>query len=70
MEIVLIMLVGILELLAFVIGARVGQKVVKNEEIEIPTPRKVYKNFKNEKKSQEMQSELEKNLKAIDEYRG
>lgn len=70
MEILLILLVGGLELLAFLIGARVGQKTVRNEEIQIPTPRKIYKEIKDEKKAEEIQSELEKDLKAINDYQG
>ena len=70
MNILLILLVGGLELLAFLVGAIVGQKTVRNEEIKIPTPRKIYKEIKQEKKEQELQSELEKDWKAINDYQG
>ena len=70
MEILLIVLVAFIELLAFIIGVRIGQKVAKNEEIVIPTPRKIIKEIKEEKKTEVKQKELEANLKAIDEYEG
>lgn len=70
MEIILILLMGGLELLAFLVGARVGQKVVNKEEIKIPTPRSVIKEIKEEKQVEEKQHELDKALKAIDDYQG
>ena len=70
MEVLLIMLVAFIELLAFIIGARIGQKVAKGEEIVIPTPHKIIKEIKEEKKTEVKQKELEANLKAIDEYEG
>lgn len=36
MEILLVLAIGIMNITCFVVGARLGQKVAKNEKIEIP----------------------------------
>jgi cell division protein FtsB len=69
---ILILLVGILELLAFFIGVKVAQKVNKNEDIELPTmnPIKAYHEHQEQKVNQEEQERLEKIKQNIDNYDG
>lgn len=57
----LIGIVGTMNILCFFIGARIGQKVVKNEPIAIKTPTEVIKEkieTKAAKREQEKQDEL------------
>lgn len=69
---ILILLVGILELLAFLVGVKVAQKVNKDEEIELPSinPVKAYQEHQERKKNQDEQEELNKILQNIDNYDG
>lgn len=71
MEIILILVVGILNIGCFFIGAKVGQKVVKGEEIEIPAPHpfKAYREAQNRKQAEreaERNAILMQNIEAYD----
>lgn len=70
--VILVMLMGGLNLLAFLIGARVGQKVVNKEPVELPTinPLALYKEHKENKEMQRQQEENNANLYNIDVYDG
>ena len=63
MEILLIVSIGIMNILCFFVGAKIGQKVVNKETIEMPNlnPLKAIDNAKQEKKER-------KEKEAEDEY--
>jgi len=71
--IILVVLMGLMNLLAFLIGAKTGQKVQKGETIELPkikTPVQIIDEFK-EKKETEKQREIEKtNWENVNNYDG
>lgn len=71
--ILLVLLMGVLNLLAFLVGARTAQKVQKNETIELPkikSPVQFVDEFR-EKKETDKQREIEKtNWDNINNYRG
>jgi queuine/archaeosine tRNA-ribosyltransferase len=70
--IILLLLVGGMELLAFLIGARVGQKVVNKEPIELPTinPVTLYKEHKEKEEMNKEQEKLNTMLDNINNYDG
>lgn len=57
MDILLVLIVGIMNILCFFIGAKIGQKVSKGETIETPNP---IKTIRSEIDSYEQRKELEK----------
>ena len=63
--ILLVIAIGVMCLLCFIVGAKIGQKTVKGEDIELPTvnPVKVVRNYQEEA---EARKEIEK-LKIIEE---
>jgi hypothetical protein len=70
--IILVMLMGGMNLLAFLIGARVGQKVVNNEPVELPTinPITLYKEHKDKEEMSKEQEKLNTMLDNINNYDG
>lgn len=68
--IILILLVGGLNLLAFLIGARVGQKVVNKEPIELPSPVTIYREHKEKAEARVEQERLNVMLENINNYTG
>ena len=72
--IILILSIGIMNILCFFIGAKVGQKVVKGEDIKLPDPIKAIEEKKDTwefKKEQEEEKErLKIQLENIDNYNG
>jgi hypothetical protein len=70
--IILVMLMGVMNLLAFLIGARVGQKVVNKEPIELPTvnPITLYKEHKEQVSMSKEQDRLNTMLDNINNYDG
>lgn len=70
--IILVMLMGVMNLLAFLIGARVGQKVVNKEPIELPTinPITLYKEHKDKEEMSKEQEKLNTMLDNINNYDG
>lgn len=73
MEIVLTCTVfGVFLCFAFFLGAKVGQTVVQNKTIEMPTlnPIKKIKEYKQTKKQQEEIDELNKLMQNVDIYDG
>ena len=70
--IVLILLVGVLNLLAFLVGAKVGQKVVNKEPVELPTinPITLYKEHKEKEEMSKEQEKLNTMLDNINNYDG
>lgn len=65
-----ILLVGILNIVCFFLGAKIGQKVANNEPIETPTlnPFKAYQEHIEQKEVQDEMDKLEKTLANIDNY--
>lgn len=57
MDILLVLIVGIMNILCFFIGAKIGQKVSKGETIETPNPVKA---IRSELDSYEQRKELER----------
>ena len=72
--IILVLSIGIMNILCFFIGAKVGQKVVKGEDIKLPNPIKAIEETKDTwefKKEQEEENErLKIQLENIDNYNG
>lgn len=72
MEIILILVVGILNIGCFFIGAKVGQKVVKGEPIEIPSlnPMKAYREAQDRKQAEREAERNEMIMQNIEVYDG
>ena len=73
MEALLIMLsVGFLNIACFIVGAKVGQTVVKGEKITTPNlnPLKAYREREARKLSAQEQDKLNKVLRNIERYDG
>jgi hypothetical protein len=73
--ILLIAVVGFICALCFVLGAKVGQKVVKGEEIETPkisalNPLKMYEEHKEKEEAKKEMDKLEVILGNIERYDG
>lgn len=70
--IILITLVGGLELLAFLIGARTAQKLHKGEVIELPNinPMEAYRERREQREANKEQEIDKANLENINNYRG
>ena len=65
-----ILLVSILNIVCFFVGAKIGQKVANNEPIETPNinPLQTYKKRIEQKEIQDEMDKLEKTLANIDNY--
>jgi hypothetical protein len=61
-----------LNVTCFLVGAMVGQKVVKGEKIELPkvNPMEIYKEHQEKKAVEEEKSKLDTILKNIERYDG
>lgn len=72
MEVLLIAVVAATNIACFVIGARVGQKVQKNEPIELPSidPFKAHAEREAQKKAKAEQERLEAILRNVEAYDG
>ena len=72
MELLTILAIGTLNIVCFFVGAKVGQKVVKGEEIKIPAinPMQYYQEYKDKKEAEAEKSKIETILKNIDRYDG
>lgn len=73
METILIILsVGIMNILCFFIGARVGQKVVNKEEVKLPNinPITAVKEYEAKKEVEKADEQYKKDLEAINNYNG
>lgn len=70
--IILVLLMGGLNLLAFLIGARTAQKVDKGEEITLPSinPMEIYRKREEQRENDEKQKEHETNMYNINNYTG
>lgn len=72
MEVLLIATVGTLCIVCFFIGAKVGQKASKGEEITVPTinPIKAIQEHQNKKAAEKEQSKIETIMQNIEKYDG
>ena len=76
METMLLVLeIGILCIVCFFIGARVGQKVVKGDEIKVPSisklnPINIYKEHQEKEETEKEKNKLETILRNIERYDG
>ena len=70
--VLLVLLMGVMNLLAFLIGARTAQKAEKGEEIKLPTinPKQIYKEHKEDQEAIKEQERLNTILENIDNYKG
>ena len=69
---ILIAVIGALCIVCFFVGAKVGQKVVKGEEIKMPNlnPIAAVKNYEERKEQEEIEKTYKENMEAIDNYKG
>lgn len=72
MEITLVLVVGALCVVCFIVGAKVGQKVVKGEPVELPNvdPFKAYREHEARKAQREEQERIDTVLRNIERYNG
>ena len=72
MEILLLAVLAASNILCFLIGARVGQKVIKGEEVQLPMidPLKVYREHQDRKEVQAEQDRIEAILQNVEAYNG
>lgn len=73
MEVLLIAVVGTLNIACFFIGAKVGQTVVKDKEIEMPeikSPMKLYQEHQDKKEAEKEKNKLDVILQNIERYDG
>lgn len=72
MEVLLLMVMGVTNIVCFVIGAKVGQAVSKGEKIETPTvnPLKAYREHEAKKAAQAEQDKVAVIMSNIEAYNG
>ena len=72
MEALLLLVMGATNILCFMIGAKVGQKVVKGEEVKLPTidPMKAYREHQERKEAQAQQDRMDVIAHNVDVYDG
>lgn len=72
MEVLLLLVMGAVNIACFMIGARVGQKVTKGEEIKLPTvnPMELVQEQREKRAAQEERNKLETILRNIESYDG
>lgn len=72
MEVLLLAVTGALNIVCFIVGAKVGQKVSKGEIVEIPTvnPLKAVKESRARKAVEQEQDKINKILRNIERYDG
>lgn len=72
MEALLLAVMALSNILCFVIGARVGQKVVKGEEVELPKidPMQAVRDHRAKKEAEMEQERFNAILRNIDNYDG
>jgi hypothetical protein len=72
MEVLMILVVGTLNVVCFLIGAKVGQMTSKGEEIKMPTinPMTIYREHQDHKESEKKQKQLDAILHNIECYDG
>lgn len=72
MDALLLLIMGVMCIVCFMLGASVGQKVVKGEPVELPNidPFKAYREHEARKAQREEQERVNAILRNIDSYDG
>ena len=72
MEVLLMAVMAASNILCFLIGAKVGQEVVKGEEVQLPTinPMEAYREHQERKEAERVKDKVETILRNIDNYDG
>ena len=72
MEALLLLVMGATNILCFMVGARVGQKVTKGEEVELPSvnPMEAIREHQEKKEAQREQDRVDTILRNIEGYDG
>ena len=72
MEVLLLAVMGVVNVLCFVVGAKVGQAVSKGEKIELPhiDPMKAYREHREQKEEDHKRKQFEAILRNVDSYDG
>lgn len=72
MEVLALLIMGVVNIACFVIGAKVGQTVHKGEDIKLPTvnPMEAYREHQAKKEAQMEQNRLETIMRNIEGYDG
>jgi hypothetical protein len=72
MEVLLLAVMGITNILCFLIGAKVGQTVTKGEPVELPTvnPLKAYREHEAKKEADREQDRINTILRNVEGYDG
>ena len=67
-----IALMALINVMSFTIGAKIGQKVVKGEKIELPkvNPMQVYREHQEKKEVERENNKLETIMRNIEKYDG
>lgn len=72
MEVLLLLVMGVVNITCFMIGAKVGQTAVKGEEIKLPTvnPMELVREHQEKRVAQEERDKVETILRNIESYDG
>ncbi len=72
MEVLLLAVMALSNIFCFMIGAKVGQSVVKGEEVKLPSvnPLKVYREHESRKEAEREMGKLDTILHNIENYDG
>ena len=70
MEALLMVIMGAVNILCFMIGAKVGQTVAKGEKVEMPNPLKAVQEHQARKEAEHQMSKVEAILHNVDAYDG
>ncbi len=72
MELLLMAILSLSNIACFLIGARVGQKVVNGEEVKLPTinPVEAIREHQERKEAERVQDKVEAIMRNIDSYDG
>jgi hypothetical protein len=72
MEVLVLVLFSLSNIVCFLIGARVGQKVTKGEEVELPSvnPMEVYREHEAKKEAERVKEKIDTIMRNIDNYDG
>lgn len=72
MEVLLMLVMGAVNILCFIIGAKVGQAVVKGEKVEMPTvnPLTLYREHRDKREAEREQDKIEAVMRNIESYDG
>jgi hypothetical protein len=72
MEVLLLIVMGAVNILCFMIGARVGQQTAKGEKVELPTmnPLEAYREREAKKEAEKEQDKFDTIWRNVDNYDG